>query len=150
MNKKLSLSPTLLSLLGVTALYLGGWEAGIIFLIAVLVFDTADSVKINIMQYVIVRILLVVLFRTLDILGDILGWFFSFAKNPSKLADWNIFNYPGRYGWDTALGLAIFICFLLAILKSKVVKVPTIHGMVVRNMDFSANNAAAQQPTDFQ
>lgn len=151
MNKKLSLSPTLLSLLGVIAFYLGGWEAGIIYFIAILVFETADSVKINLMQYVIVRAMIYVVFRALDILGDILGWFFSFASKPYELDKFNVFRYPSKYDWDIALNLCIFLLFFVTILGKKVVKVPTIHGMVVRNMDFSANAAAQpQQPTDVQ
>ncbi|MBR6364797.1 MAG: hypothetical protein IKS10_01695 [Lachnospiraceae bacterium] len=149
MNKKLSLSPTLLSLLGVTALYLGGWEAGILFFIAILVFETADSVKINLMQYVIVRAMILIVFNAISYCGDVLGWIFSFFDNARDLSKWNIFDYPAKYGWSGFLNLVIFIWFFTAILGKKVVKVPTIHGMVVRNMDFSAN-AAAQQPTDVQ
>lgn len=149
MNKKLNMSPALLSLLGVTALYLGGWEAGILFFIAVLVFDTPDSVKINLMQYVIVRILVYIVFSIISYCGNVLGWIFSFFKEPYKLDNWNIFNYPARYGWQGFLNLVIFIWFVTAILGKKVVKVPTVHGMVIKNMDFS-NNAAAQQPTDVQ
>ena len=150
MNKKLNLSPTLLSLLGVIALYLGGWEAGIIYFIAVLVFETADSVKINLLQYVIVRAMILIVFRALSVCGDILGWFFSFAKNPYDLAKWNIFDYPSKYGWDSALNLIIFVWFFATIIKGRVVKVPTIHGMVVRNMDFTGATMPAQQPTDVQ
>ena len=150
MNKKLSLSPTLLSLLGVTAFYLGGWEAGILFFIAVLVFETADSVKINLMQYVIVRAMILIVFNAISYCGDVLGWIFSFFDNARDLSKWNIFDYPAKYGWSGFLNLVIFIWFFTSILSKKVVKVPTIHGMVVRNMDFSANAAAQQQPTDVQ
>jgi|GEM_PF-2664374 hypothetical protein len=150
MNKKLSLSPTLLSLLGLIALYLGGWEAGIIYFIAILVFETADSVKINLMQYVVVRALIYVIFNAIAYCGDVIGWIFSFFDNSRDLAKWNIFDYPAKYGWNGFLNLVIFVWFMATILKGRVVKVPTIHGMVVRNMDFSGATMPAQQPTDVQ
>ena len=143
------MSPALLSLLGVTALYLGGWTAGIFFFIAVLVFETPDSVKINLMQYVIVSIMIHIVFSCISYCSRVLGWIFSFFKNSYELDKWNIFSYPSKYGWMGFLELVIFIWFVTAILGKKVVKVPTVHGMVIKNMDFS-NNAAAQQPTDVQ
>ena len=150
MNKKLSLSPTLLSLLGVTALYLGGWEAGILFFIAILVFETADSVKINLMEYVIFKALILIVFNLIAYCGDVLGWIFSFFKNSYDLQKWNIFDYPSKYGWSGFLNLVIFIWFMSTILKGRVVKVPTVHGMVIRNMDFAGATMPAQQPTDVQ